>query len=244
MGQLFNITHEVGDLSEYDATQTDSGDLSVAPGAALAGTTQGMSVLIDGIGAIWGRMNVSLAGDDFRVRIYIDPNSLTMANLNQFRFLLLQPVAWPPLFEMALYFATATGYSFKPTGYTDGGLPKDQGAPYVLLTDAPHYVEAHVKRAVTNVSGDGYVDTWLDGVLQARIANIDNFDKFPAVARMDVGATSGVDVGTTGTFFLDEVVANNDGSEIGPVASPATVPPPLFRVGLTGNPVVDRAFGG
>ena len=245
MAQLFNITHEVGDLSEYDATQTDSGDLSVEAAAALAGTTQGLNVLIDSIGAIWGRMNVALAGSDIRFRFYVDPNLLSMAHTNQFYMVLVQPAAWPPLVGCALYFALAIGYHLRVVGYTDGGLPVDHGAPYLLLTDAPHYIEVHVRRAATGVSADGYVDTWIDGALQARLAGIDNFDKFAAVARMDVGATSGVDVGTTGTFFMDEIIANDDGSEIGPVPAPSAGGlPSQRRFSPTGDLVLDRLYGG
>jgi hypothetical protein len=37
MSIIINIDHETGDLTQYTSTVTDSGDLSVAVGAALAG---------------------------------------------------------------------------------------------------------------------------------------------------------------------------------------------------------------
>ena len=57
MSVIVDINHEVGDLTEYTATQTDSGDLSVTAGAALVGT-YGLSVLIDGAGDIYGEYNL------------------------------------------------------------------------------------------------------------------------------------------------------------------------------------------
>jgi hypothetical protein len=45
----------------------------------------------------------------------------------------------------------------------------------------------------------------------------DNYDMFPYFRQLRLGATSGVDATSSGTYYIDEIVVNNDGSEIGAV---------------------------
>ena len=77
MGEVFDVTHNAGNLSEYDATVTDGGDLSAAVGAAMAGSDYGLQAVIDDTTKVYGRMDFSLSSSAFRYRFYFDPNGLS-----------------------------------------------------------------------------------------------------------------------------------------------------------------------
>jgi hypothetical protein len=55
----FNIDHTTGDLTQYDSTSTNGGNLSVAAAAALCGTSYGLSCVIDGANPMYGQKDIS-----------------------------------------------------------------------------------------------------------------------------------------------------------------------------------------
>lgn len=221
MTTIIDIDHETGDLTQYTSTVTDSGDLSVAAGAALAGTGYGLSLVLDDNVAIYGAKAL-VAGDTsgkLRWRFYIDPNGLTMANNDVF----INTNAYGTSVAVAvanLLYTTVGGYQIRVDIYNDAGALTS--ANYAI-TDAPHYVEIYLIRATNSTSSDGSIQTWIDGASQGTISNIDNYDRFADFKTVYFGA-SGVDTGTRGVFYLDELIVNNDGSEIGPVSSATAVP--------------------
>ena len=85
------------------------------------------------------------------------------------------------------------------------------------ITDAPHWIETHIERATSDVASDGRARWWLDGTLIRTDDHIDNYDVFGNITDVRIGAVMGIDAGTSGTFYLDEFRANNDGNRIGPV---------------------------
>ena len=50
-------------------------------------------------------------------------------------------------------------------------------------------------------ANNGGLTLWIDGVQQANISNVDNDTR--RVDRARLGAVTGVDVGTLGTYFFD-----------------------------------------
>jgi len=105
-----------------------------------------------------------------------------------------------------LGYGTDTGTSF--SGYKD-------------ITDAPHYVEIHYVRATDVGSSDGTCQWWIDGVSQDTFTNLDNYDVFAQLQHLQMGLIYGTLTGASGTYYLDELVVNDDGSEIGPLATTA-----------------------
>lgn len=223
MSVLFNIDHSTGDLSQYTSTVTDSGDLSVTSGAALAGTNYGLSCLIDDTTAIFGRIHLAGAVTQTRLRFYFDPNSLTMANNNTFilAYFAQNGGSFLRTWYLDFRYLSATGYRLILRGLTDGGsVPVNDVCD---ISDAPHYIEIHSVRAATDVSADGTLQWWVDGVDQGTFTGIDNYNLFADYnGRFIVGATADLDTGTSGTFYLDEFKANDDGSVIGPVGAATT----------------------
>src|SRR3990167_10886063 len=67
---------------------------------------------------------------------------------------------------------------------------------------------------------------WVDGVDQGTLTGLDNYNLMADLSFLfRVGATTGIDAGTSGTFYLDELVANDDGSVIGAAGPSASVSP-------------------
>ena len=216
MAELFDIGHEV-DLSEYTSTVTDSGDLSQgSPG--LAGTDGRMECLIDDDTNIYGIKYVDKYST-FRYRFYVDPNTLTMADGNQFAVLKLQQRAgaYASLSFVYLSWHSGVGYRLEVDYYNDAGYVSTD---ILNITDEEHYVEVNLVRAANDASDDGTHQWWVDGIDQGTVSNIDNFNMLDDDNyRIIMGAITGIDFpGTQGTFYLDELLANDDGSEIGPVS--------------------------
>ena len=76
------IDHEAGDLSEYDSTVTDGGDLSAHADAAYEGS-YGLRAVIDDTNTLYA--NKTFDGKSrLRVGFYFDPNGLTMDASDEF----------------------------------------------------------------------------------------------------------------------------------------------------------------
>ena len=214
---LFNVTHDANNLNEYDDTVTDGGDLSTnTPG--LANTTAKMTALIDDAIKIYGQINLNPPStNEIRLRYYIDPNSLTMASGNDFancRFsdgVLLYVFSGnlrnsSGNYTVRIHYCEDAGYG----GSVDSGT----------ITDAEHYIEIHCVRSTSDVANNGYIDWWVDDNAQTSITGIDNWDLWLTLDNIKLGAIFGIDYpDTQGTFYLDELQANETGNEIGGIVS-------------------------
>lgn len=222
MTELFNITHDLNDLSEYDSTVTDGGDLSTGtPG--LAGSTAKMEALIDNTNAMYGQKNVSVTGNDLRFRFYVDPNSLSMSAGSGHRicYWVLSDSPWQ-LCALEMYYLSGTSYQIQLAVEKDDSSMSYSGK--FTITDASHYVEVHIERASSDVASDGQARLWIDGDLKNTMSSLDIYDLWSLIYRARLGPDYGIDATTSGTFYLDEFRANDDGGEIGPVAQV-----PVFR---------------
>jgi hypothetical protein len=207
---VIDIDHEAGNLAEWDATTTDGGDMSCTAAAALAGTNYGAQFHVDDTNAIYGSAWLASAKSRFRTRLYVDPNGLTMASGNEFN--LNQGNNWQ--------YTVSLNYS---GGYRIRAMILDDGwdshlTSYYSISDAPHYIEIDWTRASGAGANNGSLSLWIDGALRETVSGIDN-DTW-TLQYIYYGAPDGIDAGTSGDFYMDQIVANDDGSEIGPVASP------------------------
>ena len=204
--------HLETDLSEFTSTVTDSGDLYWAAAAALAGTAGGMACLIDDTTAIYGQKDVTANTSGIhRGRFYIDPNTLTMANSDLFYIFKSYTTGYDSLVSLALQM-TSTVYSIRTYYRTDAGV---QAGNSYAITDAPHYVEFLYTKAADAGSSDGTFYTWIDGSAKDTLTGKDIYDCFPQFTHLRIGATSEIDATTSGTFYLDELIVNDDGGVIG-----------------------------
>jgi len=205
---LVDIDHEDGTTDEYDSVVTDEGKLSVEAGAALAGTNYGLQVVIDDATAKYGQIAVNVS-TDVRVRFYIDPNGLAMADGDEFQVL-----------ASAQYYLVV--YLIDDGGdYKIKFLCKDDAFGYHdftsgAITDAPHYVEIKGYGHATA----GTFELWVDGVSEGTLSGLNNDTAIDELLYLRMGAVAEIDSpGTSGTFFLDELVVNDTGDEIGPLST-------------------------
>jgi hypothetical protein len=224
MAIIIDIDHEANDLSEYTTTVTDSGDLSAAADAALAGTSYGLSVLIDDNTAIYGQYALSSPYSTTgitRVRVYFDPNTLTMTHNDQFYMVILYTGATSRVANLNVQMNSGF-YRVLVTLVDDAAA--DNNASAVTVSDAPHYIEFMLTRASSNVASDGRLDWWIDGSVQTAITGKDNYDRFANFGTLRVGAVTGIDTGTRGTLYVDQIVVRDDNTEIGPVNTQSNAP--------------------
>jgi len=214
MSVIVNIRLET-DLSEFTSTVTDSGDLYWAAAAALAGTAGGMAMLLDDTTGIYGQVTIAAlsAVDDFRARFYVDPNTLTMGASEAFRIFSASQNGGSRT-PLVINLKMDGGYRIVIDALNDdltGAL-----ANSYAITDAPHYVEVYVKRAATDSSADGTVEIWIDGVSKGSATGKDIYNLwYDYTLNVRLGAIYGIDAGTSGTFYLDELIVNDDGGLIG-----------------------------
>lgn len=215
MTGLFNITHDDDNLNEYDSTVTDGGDLSTGtPG--LAGTTARMEVLIDDTTLIYGGVNLSApVSNKLRWRVYIDPDSLAMGAGDRFLFLRIQRSVAPTTWIQIDLGYDGSSYEIRVNVREDD--TSNNFTSFYDISDDQHWIEVYVQRASSAIASDGTGDLYIDGVLQEQLSGLDIYDVWSSFVQMRMGMVGGRDAGTSGTLLLDELVANDDGSEIGPV---------------------------
>jgi len=200
---LFKDGFETGDLSKWRSNPvTDGGDLSVTTTAALHGS-YGLSCLIDDTTYLRVYDDTPNSETRYRVRFYIDPNSITMADGTKLILLALWDSEWT---ACPFYI-----YLWKNSGVYQIIVSDHSGVTWFVATisDAPHYVEVDWKAGVANA----FLKFWLDGSLVgSNTALASNF----IVDFVYIGASE-ISSGISGTFFLDDFASNNTGTPIGPV---------------------------
>jgi hypothetical protein len=213
MSILFNVTHEDGTLGEYDATITDGGDLSVTRAARLANTSYGLSCLIDDTTSIYGTINqTDPASGTIRWRFHVDPNAISMNNNTDFAIVGATLSASPWLLAEVYLRYQGGSYRINVDVYEDAGwLANDE----TNISDAEHYVEIESVRAANASSSDGELTVLIDGTQEYNNTSIDNYDAFGNLDGFHIGPKV-VPATASGTIYLDEILANDDGGLIGP----------------------------
>lgn len=214
MSELFNITHEVGDLTEYDSTVTDTGDLSAHADAGIVGDW-GLKCVIDDQTDIYGVITqAEPASNTIRLRFHIDPNGLTMGDTEAFDVLLWRNnTSGNEGLSVSLGYTAAAGYSITVVAVDDeDNLDKSVSG---TITDAAHYVEILLEREATDGGGNGVLTVWFDGTQEGTVTTVDNWTRWTEMEAFRFGAVDDLDAGTSGTLWLDDLKANDSGTAIG-----------------------------
>jgi len=216
MAEIFNIQLET-DLSEFNSTVTDDGDLAQSGAAALAGSSGGMACLIDDATAIYGQKDFTqITSSAWRLRVYLDPNSLTMASGDEFWVLALRYNVGNR-FLLELHY---DGTNYEIRAETSDDASSWHQTAYYDITNEEHYIEVLLEYASSSSATDAVLTLWIDGAQQEQVTDFNLYDLTkPNNARL--GMLGVRDAGTSGTYYLDEFVFRDDDTEIGPVAAPA-----------------------
>lgn len=214
VGTLFNIDHEEGNTSDYTATQTGGGDLAVEAAAALGVSNFGLRVLLNDFDILWGRKDITPnAMGNLRVRFYFDPNAVTIAEGSILQTMQATSMTGHSIARVDVYYSAATGYQIRGVYWdNDGNLRVTQ---YGSITDAQHWIEFLLVRGVTT----GTITLWIDDSLVGSAPANNNTVRFATFESLWVGALD-FSAGTSGTYYIDEIKANDTGTYIGPIHLP------------------------
>jgi len=219
MAEQFNINLETGDLTQWSSVVVDSGDLSVTGAAALAGTDYGAAHVIDDTNEIYGQKDHA-AKSELRTRIYIDPNTLSMASGASFRLAWWKNVADS---TRANVYVSYNGSNYLITLYITDDAGGWVNVAQSTITDAQHYIEIYQKAATGAGTNNGIGRLWIDGDLIDEDTTLDTDANNDDIDMLRVGV-SGISGAVSGTFYIDEIVQRDDNTEIGPVVSESAVP--------------------
>ena len=192
---IFGDGFDSGNLTAWSST-ANGGHLSVSPAGALVGSN-GLVVSIDSTTATYVVDNSPNAEARYRARFHFDPNTITMANGDVHAIFYGYNSANLGLFQISLYYNN--GY-FVRVGVVDNGTTW-RYSPYVLISDAPHYLEIDWRAATGVGANDGLLNFWVDGVQRGNLTGINNDTRRVEYVRL--GAVTGIDAGTHGTYYFD-----------------------------------------
>ncbi len=223
---VFKDDFESGDFSLWSSTTLGGGDLSISSPSAIFGS-YGMQAVINDTAS----MNVtdSSPADEtqYHARFYLDPNSISIPNNNGFSIFSAGGDAGS-VFRVTLN-NSGGSYTLQTQAYHDaGGMVSGQP---IVITDEPQVIEAAFQASSAAGVNDGYFELWVNDVLVDTIPNLDNDARL--VEYVNLGATSGIDTGTSGAIYFDQFEAHYS-AHIGPYSvSAIDAPAPLAH--LPGN---------
>lgn len=217
-----NLDHESGDFSHYMDVDADGGDLSITQQAALGGTRYGLQVQVDDShrAFAYAALETPSTTGLVRVRFYIDPNGLLMDHLAQVNVLHLLNSSGTGNFASLKLMRINGRYFLRGIMIDDNGVHRE--TEVWPISDEPHSVEIKVRRASSAASNDASYETWIDGARKKTMTGVDSYEKFESFQYLSVGL-NGIAGNVRGVYYLDELVVNEDGREIGPHATTMSV---------------------
>jgi peptidoglycan/xylan/chitin deacetylase (PgdA/CDA1 family) len=215
---LTTLNQEGGDLGEWTSTTTSGGG-AIACDAAAGLNSTGYGLKVDlasaaGQTAYVQRNFTASTANRIRFRFYLDPNTLTMANNDTFYICAVANSTGTNLVYVYLrYQSSGSQYSLRCALLDDASA--EQATSNYNISDAPHYIEIDAIRSSGDLANDGAIDMYVDGSLRYSKNSVDNYTRWNNMGRIILGAYVGVDAGTSGTYYLDELIVNDTGAAIG-----------------------------
>jgi subtilisin family serine protease len=225
---IFANGFESGNLSAWSSSATGGGDLSATPAAALIGT-YGMQAVINDNTSLYVSDTTPANESRYRARFYFNPRSIQMASGDVHTLLLGRTSSGGSVFTIQLNNNTGTtsGYRIRTQVYNDGG--SNTNGTYFGLSNATHFLEIDWQAATAAGANNGYISLWIDGVQVYTSPGIDNDGR--RVEEVRLGAVTGLDTGTRGTYYLDAFESRRQ-SYIGPAdGQPPSNTAPVVNAG-------------
>jgi hypothetical protein len=133
----------------------------------------------------------------YRARFYFDPNSISMAN-NEAHYI-FYGYSGASTVVLRVEFRYKGGYQLRAALRNDSNSWSNSN--WFTLSDAPQAIEFDWRASTASGANNGSLTLWIDGTQRAALTGIDNDTR-----RMDsiqLGAVSGLDSGTRGTYYFD-----------------------------------------
>ena len=194
---IFADGFESGNLSAWSSSRTDGGDLSVSTAAALIGG-KGLQAVIDDNNTLYVTDDRPNAEPRYRARFYFDPNSISMVSGNAHHFFYGFSSTSTSLL-MVEFRKSSGNYQLRTQLLNDGATWKNTS--WFTISDGPHAIELDWRAATAAGANNGGLTLWIDGVQQANLTGVDNDTR--RIERVRLGAVSGIDTGTRGTYYFD-----------------------------------------
>jgi len=195
---IFKDGFESGNFSAWSASRIDLGDLSVMSGAAALVGSLGMQAVIDDNNTIYVTDNLPAAEPRYRARFYFDPNSIVMASGDA--HFIFNGFMGTSTAILRVEFRNFSGvYQVRGRLINDG--TSWTNSSWFTISDATHYIEVDWRAATAVGANNGGLTLWIDGAQQANLTTVDNDTR--RIDSVRLGAITGVDTGTLGTYFFD-----------------------------------------
>ena len=199
-GGLFNDDFESGDLTNWDSTATDSGDLSVNSTNTFVGNYS-MEANIDDTNSIYAS-DLTGAQTTHYARIHLDPQNLTMGSGDEFTVLRL-------LNSTTTRAEVILGYN--GTSYYVRAVDSN-GATTTSSINISNTAYSSIE-LYWDASATYQLSLWVDGVEYQTPSTSDTSSLTITEVRM--GAIAGIDAGTSGQLYIDNYESDTS-SYIGP----------------------------
>jgi hypothetical protein len=194
---IFADGFESANLTGWTSCTTDGGDLSATSAAKLSGS-YGMQAVLDDSVAIFCMSDHPNAETRYRSRFYFDPNSIGMVSGDA--HMMFRGYTGTSTVVLRVEFGrAASGYQIRAALMNDGSTWTQTN--WFPITDAYHSVELDWRAATGAGANNGGLTFWIDGSQQAELTGVDNDTR--RIDRIQLGATTGLDTGTRGTYYFD-----------------------------------------
>ena len=189
-------------VKQVGSLTTSSGmDNDTITGPSLFSEALGLNVKVDDTTEASGTVDLTAtpwADDVLDITTSIDPNALTMANDDSFTCIQCKEGSNIRA-SFNVGFSTTSGYTLGASVVDDAGTTISTSQ--VHISDDEHTVKLSIYRATSSSSLDAMIELYVDSKLRATASAVDLFD----LSRIDTvkqGAVTGMDAGTTGTFYM------------------------------------------
>lgn len=207
-GGIFSDGFESGTFAAW--TSTSGSGLSITPAAAMAGSTRGMQVAINGAAPSFVVDGTPANEAAYDARFYFHPNASTTGGGQHDIFVGVNS-SGTALFSVQYRRLTTGGGTHqlrivvaRPGGTTTGA--------WQTITNAPHYVEV-----LWVASAAGGIGLYTDGALRQAISNLNLSAGTYRLDAVRLGPSAGLTAGNSGAQYYDSFVSKRTTSPlIGP----------------------------
>lgn len=200
----YNTGHTGRDWDGYSQNMQDNSNLSsggfVANTVSALKGTYGIEVTVDSSSDVYGTLEDATNLTELSVEFLFDPNGLTMANGDVFTLMQARGSGSGGVAFRINLSKTGSNYEISAAHINDSGSGSATNA--VVISDAPHSVRVHWKASTGPGNNDGELTLFIDEVRIEKRTGLDSDGH--DVDDIRFGAM-GVDAGTSGTFYLDEM---------------------------------------
>jgi hypothetical protein len=194
---IFADGFESGNLSAWSSSATGGGDLSVSSAATLAGA-YGLQAVINDNNAIYVTDDRPSAETRYRARFYFDPNLITMVN-NDAHYIFYGYSGTSTVVLRTEFRLNKSRYQLRTAIRNDSNSWTNSS--WFTISDAPHFIELDWRASTASGANNGGLTLWIDDVQRANLTGVDNDTR--RLDRVQLGAVSGIDSGTRGTYYFD-----------------------------------------